>query len=212
MPGDGEHVDIVRAGRLPPEAVAEHTREGAAVAAHLKAGLTALVEQTGEPYGGFLGALLDELAGAGHLIWHVGGGVRDLIADGAEAKVRDLDFAGTAPVGSFSETVRSVLALADASGNVVIAAMMAGLRTSIESYVQDGAARIPDWDAAATRLRHEHRGILDAIDAGDPERARTLVEEQLHHGAEIALLRDLFARPHENFHVDRPLHPESSAE
>ncbi|MFS0732167.1 FCD domain-containing protein [Microbacterium sp. 1P10UB] len=71
------------------------------------------------------------------------------------------------------------LALAEASGNVVIAAMMAGLRTSIESYVQAGAARIPDWDAAATRLRQEHRGILDAIDAGDPERARTLVEEHI---------------------------------
>ena len=39
--------------------------------------------------------------------------------------------------------------------------------------------------------------------AGD--QVRTLVDEQLHHGAEIALLRDLFARPHEDFHSDRPL-------
>ena len=45
------------------------------------------------------------------------------------------------------------LALAEASGNVVIAAMMAGLRTAIESYVQAGAAGIAEWDAAADRLR-----------------------------------------------------------
>ena len=48
------------------------------------------------------------------------------------------------------------LALADASGNAVVAASMAGLRTSIESYVQAGAKRISDWDAAAARLRSEH--------------------------------------------------------
>ena len=47
------------------------------------------------------------------------------------------------------------LALAEASGNVVIAAMMAGLRTAIESYVQAGAERIADWDATADALRDE---------------------------------------------------------
>ncbi len=45
------------------------------------------------------------------------------------------------------------LALAEASGNAVIAAMMAGLRTAIESYVQAGAELIPDWPATADRLR-----------------------------------------------------------
>jgi GntR family transcriptional repressor for pyruvate dehydrogenase complex len=70
-------------------------------------------------------------------------------------------------------------ALAEASGNVVIAAMMAGLRTAIESYVQAGAEGISDWDAAAERLRHEHRAILGAVDAGDAERARTLVHDHI---------------------------------
>lgn len=70
-------------------------------------------------------------------------------------------------------------ALAEASGNAVIAAMMAGLRTAIESYVQAGAARIPDWDATAARLRREHRAILDAVDAGDAALARTLVGEHI---------------------------------
>ena len=64
------------------------------------------------------------------------------------------------------------LALAEASGNVVIAAMMAGLRTAIESYVQAGAAGIAEWDAAAQRLRREHHAILDSVDEGDAARAR----------------------------------------
>ncbi|MBW9111308.1 FadR family transcriptional regulator [Microbacterium trichothecenolyticum] len=71
------------------------------------------------------------------------------------------------------------LALAEASGNVVIAAMMAGLRTAIESYVQAGAAGIAQWDAAADRLRREHHAILDAVDAGDPTLARTLVHDHI---------------------------------
>ena len=71
------------------------------------------------------------------------------------------------------------LALAEASGNVVIAAMMAGLRTAIESYVQAGAAGIAEWDAAAERLRREHHAILDAVDAGDAGRARTLVHDHI---------------------------------
>lgn len=71
------------------------------------------------------------------------------------------------------------LALAEASGNVVIAAMMAGLRTSIESYVQAGAERIADWAATADRLRHEHTAILDAVDAGRPVIARTLIHDHI---------------------------------
>lgn len=71
------------------------------------------------------------------------------------------------------------LGLADACGNVVVASAMAGLRTAIESYVQAGAARIADWDAAAVRLRREHRELLEAIDAGDADRARSLVHDHI---------------------------------
>lgn len=71
------------------------------------------------------------------------------------------------------------LALAKASGNVVVAAMMAGLRTAIESYVQEGAARIADWDDTAARLRRQHRAILDAVEEGDAARAQTLVHEHI---------------------------------
>ena len=82
------------------------------------------------------------------------------------------------------------LALAEASGNVVIAAMMAGLRTAIESYVQAGAERISEWDAAAARLRNEHRAIIDAIDAGDAGTAATLLHDHITgYYAEAGLAR-----------------------
>ena len=71
------------------------------------------------------------------------------------------------------------LALAEASGNQVVAAMMAGLRTSIESYVQAGAERIADWDTASRRLRAEHAAIVDAIGAGDADTARSLVRAHI---------------------------------
>ena len=82
------------------------------------------------------------------------------------------------------------LALAEASGNVVIAAMMAGLRTSIESYVQSGAARIPHWETTAARLRREHRAIVAAVDSGDPVTARTLIHDHITgYYAEAGLAR-----------------------
>ncbi|MFC4139728.1 MULTISPECIES: FadR/GntR family transcriptional regulator [unclassified Microbacterium] len=71
------------------------------------------------------------------------------------------------------------LALAEASGNAVIAAMMAGLRTAIESYVLEGSARIDDWTGMAQRLRVEHRALVAAIDDGDADRARVLVRDHI---------------------------------
>jgi len=70
-------------------------------------------------------------------------------------------------------------ALAEASGNVVIAATMAGLRTAIEAYTQEGAVRIADWDDTVVRLRREHHGIVDAVAAGDGAAARALVRDHI---------------------------------
>ena len=71
------------------------------------------------------------------------------------------------------------LSLAEASGNAVIAATMAGLRTAIESYVQAGAAAVPDWEAMAARLRTEHRVLIETIEAGDADAARALVHDHI---------------------------------
>lgn len=71
------------------------------------------------------------------------------------------------------------LALAVASGNEVIASMMAGLRDSIEKYVRVGASFLPSWDDTATRLKAEHRAIVAAIDAHDAELARTRIRQHI---------------------------------
>jgi DNA-binding FadR family transcriptional regulator len=67
------------------------------------------------------------------------------------------------------------LALAEASGNLVITATMAGLRSAIEGYVQAGAARLPDWSAMAERLQREHRAIVAAVEEQDVALARELI-------------------------------------
>lgn len=69
--------------------------------------------------------------------------------------------------------------LADASGNQVVAATMAGLRSAIEGYVTDGLSRIKDWTATSDRLRAEHRGILRAIEAGYAHSIRALVHDHI---------------------------------
>jgi len=71
------------------------------------------------------------------------------------------------------------VALAEAGGNAVIAATMAGLRDAIESYVRAGSARISDWDGMVERLRAEHRAVVAAIDTGRPAAARTIMHEHI---------------------------------
>ena len=110
----------------------------------------------------------------------------------ARAVLDAMDAAGLTRAEFLALDAQLHLALADASGNAVIAAIMAGLRTSIESYVRAGAERIPDWDATADRLRREHRAVLDAVEAGDATTARTLIRDHITgYYAEAGL-----ARPH----------------
>jgi GntR family transcriptional regulator, transcriptional repressor for pyruvate dehydrogenase complex len=71
------------------------------------------------------------------------------------------------------------LSLAEASGNLVVAATMAGIRSSIEGYTSATAARLTDRDAVFARLREEHRAILAAVEAGDANRARTLIHDHI---------------------------------
>lgn len=71
------------------------------------------------------------------------------------------------------------LALAEASGNLVITATMAGLRSAIETYVQAGAARLPDWPTMASRLQEEHRAVLAAVEEKDAALARDLVRRHI---------------------------------
>lgn len=90
-----------------------------------------------------------------------------------------MDGESLTPVEFIALDAQFHLALADASGNLVVAASMGGLRSAIESYVQAGALRVPDWDAATTRLRAEHHQLINAIDAGEADLARTLVHDHI---------------------------------
>ena len=90
-----------------------------------------------------------------------------------------MDAHGLAPAEFLALDAQLHLSLAEASGNTVIAAMMAGLRSSIESYVQAGASAIVDWEAMAARLRAEHRALVAAIDEADVETARALVRTHI---------------------------------
>jgi GntR family transcriptional repressor for pyruvate dehydrogenase complex len=104
--------------------------------------------------------------------------------------VQAMDAADLTPAEFLALDAQLHLALAEASGNTVIAAMMGGLRTAIESYVQAGAVMLADWNATAARLRREHHGILDAVDAGDGALARTLIHAHItDYYAEAGLAR-----------------------
>lgn len=97
----------------------------------------------------------------------------------AREVVEAMESAELTPAEFLSLDAQLHLALAEASGNVVIAAMMAGLRSAIETYVRAGADGIGDWEKTASRLRLEHREILDAVDAGDAALARELIHDHI---------------------------------
>ena len=71
------------------------------------------------------------------------------------------------------------VSLAEASGNVVVAAVMAGLRSSIEDYVLAGVPGLASWATTCARLRREHRGIVQAIADGDAAAAHVRVENHI---------------------------------
>ncbi|WP_341973861.1 FCD domain-containing protein [Microbacterium sp. LTA6] len=102
---------------------------------------------------------------------------RDLSA--AHQTLDAMDAADLSPSEFLALDAQLHLALAESSGNTVIAAMMTGLRTSIESYVQEGAVAIADWDAMSALLRSEHRALVAAIDASDVDAARSLVHAHI---------------------------------
>lgn len=90
------------------------------------------------------------------------------------------------------------LSLATASGNQVITATMAGLRSAIEGYARTGALGLASWAETSARLRGEHRGILAAIDAVEPELARARV---------VAHINGYYAETHDHPLHDRPPAP-----
>ena len=98
---------------------------------------------------------------------------------GAEALLDAMDAPDLSPAEFLALDAAFHLALAEASGNQVITATMAGLRSGIEGYARAGVATIADWGATSARLRVEHRGILTAIGAADATTARTRIHDHI---------------------------------
>ncbi|MFF2370463.1 FadR/GntR family transcriptional regulator [Agromyces sp. NPDC058110] len=131
--------------------------------------------------------LILETAVAGELAETVPSGARDAHGDtlstpdlaSADALLDAMDSPGLEPSEFLALDAAFHLALAEASGNQVIAATMAGLRSGIEAYALGGLERIDDWDATSARLRHEHRGIVEAIRASDAASARSRTHDHI---------------------------------
>jgi len=117
--------------------------------------------------------LLEEWA-VTHLAQHGGA---DL--ESARATLGAMDAEGLTAEEFLALDTQFHLRLTDAAGNIVVAATMAGLRTTIEGYIRAGAERIPDWETTAARLRREHADVLSAIEAGEADRARDLLRAHI---------------------------------
>ncbi|GAA2449381.1 FadR/GntR family transcriptional regulator [Agromyces soli] len=99
---------------------------------------------------------------------------------GAAARLLDaMDDPTLAPEEFLALDAAFHLALAEAAGNQVTLAAMAGLRSGIEGYVVAGMQRIADWPAMAARLRTEHRGVLRSITDGDAAAARRGIHDHI---------------------------------
>ena len=85
----------------------------------------------------------------------------------ASALLDAMDVPDLEPAEFLALDARFHVALAEASGNTVLSATMAGLRDSIEGYVLQAVPNLPSWWATSARLRAEHRGIVQAIRDGD---------------------------------------------
>lgn len=90
-----------------------------------------------------------------------------------------MDAEDLAPEEFLALDARFHQALSEVSGNAVVSAMMAGLRSSIEAYTRAGAARLDTWPAVADRLRAEHRRIVAAVSTGDADGAREAVRAHI---------------------------------
>lgn len=67
------------------------------------------------------------------------------------------------------------LELVRLAGNVLVEAVMTGLRGAVGRYIAEGVAQLPSWPRTAARLRAEHREVLDAVAAGDADAASRAV-------------------------------------
>lgn len=112
----------------------------------------------------------------------------------AEELLDRMDDAGLPPEEFHQLDAEFHVALSGLAGNVLIAAVMASLRSAIHGYVLAAVPNLPDWEATAVGLRAEHRAILAAVRGREPERAAELVTAHIRGFYQAAQLAP-FGRP-----------------
>lgn len=70
-------------------------------------------------------------------------------------------------------------ALVRGGGNELATLIFEAIRHSTEHMILDALVREPDWDSLRERLTGEHRAILGALEAGDTELSKRLVESHI---------------------------------
>lgn len=93
-------------------------------------------------------------------------GAHGAALDAAGALIEAMDDESLGAAAYLALDTRFHVSLAEAAGNVVIAAVMSAMRTAIEAYVTAAVGRIDDWPAMARRLTAEHRDVLAAVRGG----------------------------------------------
>lgn len=93
----------------------------------------------------------------------------------ATALLDEMDDPGLTPERFHRLDAEFHVALAALAGNALVSTFMSSLREAIHGYVLEAAAQLPDWDRVAGELRREHRAVLAAVAAGEPDRAADLV-------------------------------------
>src|SRR5690606_3546680 len=106
------------------------------------------------------------------------GGVAGVLAQARALLARVDDPALLATAFRALDATFAVL-VARLAGNGLGEAILAGLRGAIESYVARGCAALPSGERTAARRRAEPRAVLDAVAAGDGERAATAVRAHI---------------------------------
>ncbi|RWZ68027.1 FadR family transcriptional regulator [Labedella populi] len=122
--------------------------------------------------------LVLETSIAATLARHAASGTAPKLTE-SESLLDAMEDASLSPAEFLALDARFHASLAEAAGNQVIVATMAGLRDSIESYVVAGVPTLPSWPDAVARLMREHRDILAAVRAGDADHARGVVHDHI---------------------------------
>lgn len=77
------------------------------------------------------------------------------------------------------------LTIANQGGNGLLADLTRAIRTTVADPIRRATDRIEDWEEYRALLTEEHRGILNAIASGEPQKAAEAMDQHIRHAWEI---------------------------